>query len=347
MLFSVPRTCRRLGLRGLVLIAVVSFAGSAAADVPVSENARKHFSAGVSYLQDPDGARYEEAYREFKVAYADSPSWKILGNLGLAAMKLERDGEAIDAYREYLAQGGKEIEAEERAQVQRDLETMQAGVVSVTIETVPSGALVTDERMTVRGDRVVNVYGPAAGPLRLGLRAGHHRIKISLAGYAEQNWEFDARSGTMESRTIQLQPAKVEGPVGPVAPMAPGATPADSPASTATARPIPTGVYIGLAATGALAIGATVTGIMASSKHGDFEDANDGSDPARAEDLRDSGKTLNVVTDVLFGGAIVAAGVTTVLYLTRPTHTESSPTAYTFVPVAGKNGAGFLLARRF
>src|SRR5690606_41982881 len=54
-----------------------------------------------------DGARYEDAYREFKVAYAECASWKILGNLGLASMKLERDGEAIEAIQGYL-DGGKD-----------------------------------------------------------------------------------------------------------------------------------------------------------------------------------------------------------------------------------------------
>ncbi len=96
-----------LGLGLAVLLAMAprtaqaappSAAPAAAHEVEISERARGHFTAGVNLLQDPDGARYEEAYREFKAAYAESPSWKILGNLGLASMKLERDGEAIEAY---------------------------------------------------------------------------------------------------------------------------------------------------------------------------------------------------------------------------------------------------------
>ncbi len=57
--------------------------------MPINDEARNHFNAGVNLIQDPDGPRYEEAYREFKAAYAAAPSWKILGNLGIAAMKLE------------------------------------------------------------------------------------------------------------------------------------------------------------------------------------------------------------------------------------------------------------------
>src|SRR5579885_3303968 len=77
----------------------------ARADVPITEEARTHFAAGVALLQDPKAPRYEEAYREFKAAYAASPSYKILGNLGLCAMKLERDEEAIVAYEKYLKEG--------------------------------------------------------------------------------------------------------------------------------------------------------------------------------------------------------------------------------------------------
>src|SRR6185436_89604 len=85
-----------------LLLGAAHVAPARAADPPVSEEARMHFTAGVNLLRDPDGARYEEAYREFKAAYAASPNYKILGNLGLCAMKLERDGEAIESYSSYL-----------------------------------------------------------------------------------------------------------------------------------------------------------------------------------------------------------------------------------------------------
>src|SRR6478735_11807780 len=60
-----------------------------AAEVQPSAEARQQFQLGVSLLQDPDGARYEDAFKAFYRAYELSPSWKILGNIGLSAMKLE------------------------------------------------------------------------------------------------------------------------------------------------------------------------------------------------------------------------------------------------------------------
>src|SRR5262245_33989950 len=85
-------------------------------EVQITPGARARFTAGVNLLKDPEGPRYEEAYREFKAAYAASPSYKILGNLGLCAMKLERDEEAIAAYERYLKEG-KDLDPAEVTQV--------------------------------------------------------------------------------------------------------------------------------------------------------------------------------------------------------------------------------------
>ncbi|MGC4068579.1 MAG: hypothetical protein QM784_28800 [Polyangiaceae bacterium] len=73
-------------------------------NVAITAKAREHFKAGVAYIDDPSGPKYEEAYREFKRAYAESPTYKILTNIGLCALNLERDGEAIEAYEGFLAQ---------------------------------------------------------------------------------------------------------------------------------------------------------------------------------------------------------------------------------------------------
>jgi hypothetical protein len=76
---------------------------------------------------------------KFRVAYGLSPSWKIVGNLEIAAMRLERDGEVIDAFRKYLAEGGAAVEADVRAQFERDLATLEFSVVRITIDSTPAG----------------------------------------------------------------------------------------------------------------------------------------------------------------------------------------------------------------
>jgi hypothetical protein len=272
-----------------------------AADTVITEEARTHFAAGVALLQDPKAPRYEEAYREFRAAYAASPSYKILGNLALCAMKIERDAEAIHAYETYLKDAGPEVTAETRAQMQRDLLTLKAGILEVTVSSDPPGATLVDARTPVEGADVRNSYGAALTPITLGLRHGHHVVTARLAGYVDQQWEFDATESTAPPHVFTMvKPALAE-------------------RATVRERPVPTAAYVSGGATIALAIGGAFFGALALQKHSDFTTANDGNHKAAADSDKSSGQTLNVVTDAFFGAAIIGAGITTYFVLTRGT----------------------------
>ncbi len=183
--------------------------GLARADAPVSENASRRFSQGVRHMTGQDPDRYEKAYREFKAAYADSPSWKILGNLGICANELERDGEAIDAFKGSLERGGKELSADERKQFTEDLQLVESGSATLTIQTAPDGAWIVDERLPDSGSSVLNRYGPTSGPLTLRVRAGHHRIRAELSGYEGEVWEFSTTAGSSVTHAFDLRRAHV------------------------------------------------------------------------------------------------------------------------------------------
>jgi hypothetical protein len=318
---------RRLLLAPLLgLSLLVSAAPSRAADPPISEQARVHFQAGVNLLKDPDGARYEDAYREFKVAYSDSQLYKILGNLALCAMKLERDGEAIEAYQKYLEHAG-ELDPAEVNQVKTDLATLTAGLVTLTLNVDQPGASITDTRLPTRGDKIMNLYGPTSAlmPLKIGMRAGHHVVLVKLAGYEDYSWEFDAATGAILSKDLVLKRATgaTTGPTGP--------------AATPQKHGLPGGFYVGLAATGVLAAGTTVVGVMSLSKKSEFKDKNNGSDPQGAADLESSGKTLNLVTDILLGSTVVAAGITTFFLVSRG---SAEKTGISVVPAVASHSAG-------
>jgi len=276
-----------------------------AADVPITEEARTHFAAGVALLQDPKAPRYEEAYREFKAAYQASPSYKILGNLGLSAMKIERDAEAIEAYDRYLKEAGPELTQAERDQIQRDLLTLKAGVVQVTVSSDPPGATVVDVRNPVEGSDIRNAYGPLTQPETLGLHRGHHVITARLHGYQDAQWEFESTPGApMEPHVFKMVP---------LAPTAPVQT------RMVEERPIPTIAYLTGAITVGLAATGAIVGVAALQKHNDFDSLNDGSHVSEAQSARSSGQTLNTLTDALFGAALVGAVVTGYFVLSRPT----------------------------
>jgi hypothetical protein len=301
-----------------VLLVATLAPSLASADVPISDEARARFTAGVNLLKDPDGARYEEAYREFKAAYAASPSYKILNNLGLCAMKLERDDEAIAAYEKYLEEGKDQLEEAIVKQVKIDLQTLKAGIVHVNVSANQPGYTIIDVRVPVRGERITNAYGPFDKPTRIGVHQGSHQMTARLAGFPDVTWEFDTTGGPREvsEHAFEFKAA----PVG----VAQGA---DTGPKTVRVRqrPIPSSVWIGAAATGALAVGSAVVGVLALGKHSDYQSANDGHDPTNAQSLKDSGQTLNIVGDVLLGGAVVAGGVTAVLYFTRPSVEVDAP----------------------
>ncbi len=300
-----------------------------AADVPINEDARAHFSAGVNLLQDPDGARYEEAHREFKAAYAASPSWKILGNLGLSAMKLERDSEAIEAYRKYLAEGGNQVDADERAQFQRDLATLEAGVVRLTLQSDPPGATLEDERFPATGSATRNGYGALSAPLSLGVRAGRHRFTAKLAGHADAIWEVELSPKQQQAYVFKLVPGSappgLAGASGPPA-SGPAAAPEPKPdaSSDGGTSGLRIGAYVALGV-GAVGLGAgTLFGLQAS---GRFKEANElaktecgaAGDCVLADaafgrwkslgDEADRKKTFSLVGFIV-GGVGVAAGVT-------------------------------------
>jgi hypothetical protein len=299
----------------ITLALALSALTASAQDVTISDSARQHFKTGVAYLTDPDGARYEEAYAEFKAAYADSPSWKILGNLGITALKLERDGEAIDSFQKYLQGGKDQIEASERAQMEKDLMTTQSGVVYLNIKSDPPTALIVDERQPLAGRAVTNRYDLAAdGALRIGVRRGRHRVTAKLDGYNDAIWEFDADPGAEQTHEFKL----VKIAAAPAAVVGAAAVPATPGTEPAMHRPIPVPVYVGAAATGGLLVGSVVVGVLGISKKSDFNKANDGHHVAEAQSLHDSGNTLNIVGDVLLAGGVVAGVVTTILFLNRP-----------------------------
>jgi hypothetical protein len=282
-----------------------------AADVPINDEARNHFNAGVNLIQDPDGPRYEEAYREFKAAYAAAPSWKILGNLGIAAMKLERDGEAIEAFKTYLAEGGGQLDPEEKAQVERDLTTLESGVVRLTLSSDPPGALLLDERFPASGNPIQNSYGPLNEGTVVGLHPGRHRITARLAGRKDAIWEVELSPKQHQSYVFKLEDA-----AGPSTAL-PGASVSTSEVSRGNGLRI--GSYVALGV-GVVGVGAGTFFALSAKKH--YDDGNDlcptfpctltserDRDRKDFGDKGDSAKTLSLVSFIV-GGVGLGTGVT-------------------------------------
>jgi hypothetical protein len=355
------RLAKRLGAVLLLMAGSVSAQTSAqtARDSPqtvqITEKARALFSTGVTLLQDPDGSRYEEAYQQFKAAYAESPSWKILGNLGYTAMKLERDGEAIEAFRAYLEQGGNELTKAERAQFQSDLDTLSATASVVTIRGLPASARLTDVRSPNTGADIKNHYDvPEGGSLVLRVRPGVHRFSAQWGGQPPQTQELETSAGGAHGVTFEA--AQPEAPEPPPAPPEPAPSPPEpAPVSMSTSddgffqSPLPAYISLGV---GAVGVGLGVVFLVQrSSATSDADDkfeacldsqscvADDQREMERLDDKAASRGTLSVVS---FGiGAIGLGAGAALLFLNgKAEETPGAATGVTFQPYASANELG-------
>jgi len=321
--------------------------------VQITDKARELFRTGVTLLQDPDGARYEEAYQQFKAAYAESPSWKILGNLGVTAMKLERDGEAINAFQGYLEQGGKELSKAERAQFQSDLDTLSATAATVTISGLPAGTRVTDVRSPNQGSDVKNYHEvPQGEPLVLRVRPGAHRFSAQWADQPAQTHELEASvRGAHEVKFEAVRPEPVQQPEPVVAP-APEPAHSTRPSSTSDdgffRSPLPAYISLGV---GAVGVGLGV--VFLTQRSSATSDGNAKykacleslscvlSDQREMESLDDKAASMGTLSVVSFGVGAVGLGAGVALLLLNH-EAEGSATAagVTVQPYASANELG-------
>lgn len=349
---------RRVTALGAVLLVLATGSGtvqaapkSPAQTVQITEKARELFRTGVTLLQDPDGARYEEAYQQFKAAYAESPSWKILGNLGVTAMKLERDGEAIKAFQGYLEGGGKELSKAERAQFQSDLDTLSATTATVTILGLPPGTRVTDVRSPNAGADIKNYYEvPEGEPLVLRVRPGAHRFTAQWGDQPAQTQELEASTrGAHEVKfeTVQPEPVQPEPVLAPAPAPAPAPQPADD--GGFLRSPLPAYISFGV---GAVGIGLGVVFLMQrSSATSDADSKYDAcleslacvaSDQRAMERLDERAATRGTLSAVSFGVGALGVGAGVALLLLN-LETEGGPTTaagVTVQPYASANELG-------
>jgi hypothetical protein len=335
---------------GLCVVSEAPSYAQAPGDVPISDDAKARFSAGVKLLKDPDGARYDEALREFQAAYAASPSWKILGNLGLCAMKLERNGDALEAYTKYLAQGGANIDEAEKKQIQTDVELMNRGSSTVTFllkGTTGEGQL-QDSRVKADGRMALNMYPlPASKPVLLTMQAGHHVVIAKIAGQ-ELKWEVDLVAGKSADHTFQVEAKPATPPVASAAPTATEVAPPPPPPAEPSGFRLRTAGYITGGVGVAALVGGVVAGAVGKSKLSTLEkDCPNNVCPAGKKSDADSIESLQTTANVLLIGGVVLAGAgVTLVLLDRP---KAAPAAAIFSPTlrvgpAPTTGGGGLFA---
>jgi len=329
-----------------------------AADSPVVQEGKRAFKAGVLLLQDPDGAKYDEALVEFRRAYQALGTWKVLGNIGLCALKLERDGEAIEAYEKYLAGGRAEIDKEEREQVERDLLRLRNQLVKVHVE-APAGTQLSDDRTTTQGSHIGNLYTMSAATMDLGLHPGHHLI-VAKGAQGQARWEVDMVPASSISHKFELggaAPAPAPAAPQPVGAQPIGAEPsvpatvtvgADSAAPESPKSSKRTLAFVA-GGVGVVGLGAGVLfAVLRSNKVGESEELCKGpsgacpeTQRAKIDEIDNAARTNGALSVVGFavGGVGLATGAALLLMSSSPAPSSASPRIQ---PWVGVGSAGVL-----
>lgn len=335
-------------MRRALLVAVVGLLVGASAPVAaqplpqggvrVSDEARRHFDVGVKLLDDPTGPRFAEAYEAFRRAYSASPSPLILSNLGLCAMRLERDGEAISAYERYLRQVT-DIGDAERQRIEADLQTLRSRSATLIIYPQPASGTLVDRRVTANGAPAINRYQVQRGAITLVVHAGQHELYLEGDASSSPATSVVVAAGEQKSVTLSVPP-----PVEPMPPSEP-----EPPAESLDGLTVPTVVLLGI--TGALGAVTLGTGIGALATQSDYKSALDEERRVDAVELRERGEILNGVTDGFMVGTIVMGSVA-LGFLIRDAvligRTGEAPApALNTGFWAGPNGGGMSLQGRF
>ncbi len=272
-----------------------------------TEQARAHFTRGVELFKEGD---FRAALIEFQRAYDAAPNYKVLYNLGQTSLELQDYAGALKALRGYLDQGGKEVPAARRTQVEADLHKLESRVARVEVVVNVEGA-----------DVLVDDVPVARSPLHepIVVSEGRRKITVSKAGLAPVSRVVDIAGGDRPTVNLELADSHNE-------PAPPSPPPQQNAITTAPSlEPEPatrggpsTAFWVGLTITAAGAVGTGVLGTLALFAKSDFDAkvAQLNVTPQQVDDARSKTRAFALATDITGGGTIAAAIATGVVAVT-------------------------------
>jgi tetratricopeptide (TPR) repeat protein len=287
-----------------------STAGAASeADV---EQARQRFQRGAELYKE---GSYDAALAEFSRAYELAPNYRVLYNIAQVQLERHDYAAALKCFEDYLRQGGTDLPAERREQVEGEIRGLRNRVSALTVTSNVAGA-------------ELSIDGAPAGVLPLDgpviVSAGVRRLSLRKAGYAPSERTLNVVGGDKTELRLDLDDARSGAAPAPLAPAA----------QESSGKSSKTGIWIGVAATAALTGTAVVFGVLTTKADSDLDDelATYPGNRQAIDDARSKLKLYAALTDGFAAGAVVSALVTTSFVLFGSSGDKSSS--------AGRNKPG-------
>lgn len=253
----------------------------------------RRFNRALELYEEQD---YAASLIEFQKAYELAPSYKLLYKIGQVSYKLRDYAGALKAFEKYLLEGGDQITPDRRAEVQEEINLLKAQTGRIEVSANVFGANVSIDDVPVGST-------PLDAPVLVSI--GKRKVTVSAEGRQTVNQVVTIAG--QELRKLSFELPEVKGETKTIYQK-------ESPSKMTTWS------WVGIGAAGALGIGATITGIMATGASEDLSEMRYvGSTPTpEIEDQQSKVDNLALTTDILAGAAIVTLGTTLVWTFARP-----------------------------
>lgn len=252
--------------------------------------AKKNDAAGAKTQYDLAITAYQKSIEVSE----DAAAVPVLFELAVTEDKAGSTLDSLTHLKVVLAAQGQKPDLMKKAQAKLDEVSMKVGIVTLTITPAGAQILINDKES-----------GESPLPAPLTLMPGTYTVSLTAGGYLSKDIELKVEAGSESERKIDLEPKPIVKQPAYVEP--------EKPKTVFVPSKLP--LYIGGGATVALALTATVTGILAVSEHGTFT-SPDSNSPER-KDAQVAGKNLAMVTDICLGTAVAAGAFTAYWYMFR------------------------------
>ena len=282
---------------------------ASAPETPLAE-ARQRYQHALALFEQGD---HRAALVEFREAYRLAPSFRILYNIALVNVALDDSAAAIQAFENYLQEGGANVPRERSEEAERLISRLAHGAASLTLDVPELDARVFVDALEVGRSPLLR---------RVWLNPGRHSVSVRGDDGQVETRVVDAVGG--DQRVLSFAPP----PLKPAdATASPQATPVDVASSKSHG-------WIPYAITGALGAAAIATGSIALVEFGHEQALKERKGVLRG-DLQDAGSSVEhwaLATDLLIGATAIAGGVS--IYLALRPHPRAHAATFFVSPPA-------------
>ncbi len=315
----------------LVVILGITAAAPALAESGVQALARRHYEEGQALFR---ARSYSAALAEFRAAHNAAPHPVTLKGQAECLERIGRIREAVELFEQYIRAMPTASDADS---VRRRIARHRRRPGRLRVISTPPGAMVTIDGGSLN----------PRTPFEIDVSPGRHAVAVQLEGYQVVLEEFDmvfASGYTIQANLV---------PIGDGQAGTPG-----YPTESGQWR-VTTSVWAMIGVAGAGLITGIVTGSLALSNQGDFDDrvtgGVTGENRAELEELGDGGQTKALVADISFGIAGAAAITGLILFFVqnrnRGSQSRSSPqdriSPFTLTPSVTEGGGSLTIGGSF